>query len=95
MPNLKQVNLHLKEELNELESKYPGPTKVAETDFLSRLNQLKGNPYNLKITFPDFDGRREFLIKLNRLQKKLGHESKYQLIQSLIESRCTELGLEL
>ena len=92
--DLDQTIQHLEDELALLTDKYPGPTKEAETEFLAKLKQLKQNPYNLKITFPDYDGRKKFLSKLNKLQKQLNFSSKHELITSLIQSACTDLGID-
>jgi hypothetical protein len=92
--DLDQTTQHLEDELAQLNNKYPGPTKEAETEFLAKLNQLKQNPYNLKITFPDHGGRKKFLSKLNKLQKQLNFSSKYELITSLVESACCDLGID-
>lgn len=92
--DLDQTTQHLEHELSLLTDKYPGPTKEAETEFLAKLSELKQNPYNLKITFPDFDGRKNFLSKINKLQKQLNFSSKYELITSLVESACTDLGID-
>jgi len=92
--DLDQTIQHLEHELALLTDKYPGPTKEAETEFLAKLKQLKQNPYNLKITFPDFNERKKFLSKLNKLQKQLNFSSKYELIVSLVESACCDLGID-
>jgi hypothetical protein len=84
--------LHLEQEVELIKSQLPQPTINEVVDFKSKLDELKSNPYVWKVIFPDFDERKSILQQINKLKKKLGYQSNYELIKYLVECEGNDLN---